>query len=320
MPKLPVVLTIAGSDNSCGAGAQADLKAITALGGYAQTALTCVVAEVPGAVEMIQPLKPALVAAQIRLSFEAFPVAAIKTGMLYSRSIIRRVAAAVRARADRVPVVVDPVMVASSGDPLLEPAAIAAYRRDLFPLATLVTPNLDELRILSEMPCRNLAEMEEAGRMLVDRHGCGFLLKGGILAGRLPPICWSRQRAARDSRLPFTAASIPTARAAPMLRRLPPAWPVDCRCGSRSPGPSDTSPPPSRAASVGATRRRSTTGFALTPDRRNRSGSPGQAQNRGFLRVFSGFCPKNLCCSHRRSVAIILGRTGWASIRVPARH
>ncbi len=183
MPKLPVVLTIAGSDNSCGAGAQADLKAITALGGYAQTTLTCVVAEVPGAVEMIQPLKPALVAAQIRLSFEAFPVAAIKTGMLYSRSIIRRVAAAVRARADRVPLVVDPVMVASSGDPLLEPAAIAAYRRDLFPLATLVTPNLDELRILSEMPCRNLAEMEEAGRMLVDRHGCGFLLKGGHLGG-----------------------------------------------------------------------------------------------------------------------------------------
>ena len=89
--KPPVVLTIAGSDNSCGAGAQADLKTITSLGGYAQTAITCVVAEVPGAVESIQPVRPAVVAAQVRLSLEAFPVRAAKTGMLYSRSLIRAV-------------------------------------------------------------------------------------------------------------------------------------------------------------------------------------------------------------------------------------
>jgi len=184
MPPPPVVLTIAGSDNSCGAGIQADVKAITALGGYAQTAVTCVVAEVPGRVEAIQPLRPALVAAQIRLSLEAFPVAAAKTGMLFSRGIIRAVAGALAAVPD-LPLVVDPVMVASSGDPLLEPAAIAAYRRELFPRATLVTPNLDELRILSGMPCRNLEEMEGAGRQLVERHGCGFLLKGGHLGGRI---------------------------------------------------------------------------------------------------------------------------------------
>lgn len=180
----PVVLTIAGSDNSCGAGVQADLKAITALGGYAQTAITCVVAEVPGRVEMIQPVKPAVVAAQIRLSREAFPVAAMKTGMLFSRGIIRAVAEALAAGPE-VPLVVDPVMVASSGDPLLEPAAIAAYERELFPLATLVTPNLDELRILSGLPCRDLAGMEKAGRGLVERHGCSFLLKGGHLGGRV---------------------------------------------------------------------------------------------------------------------------------------
>jgi hydroxymethylpyrimidine/phosphomethylpyrimidine kinase len=181
----PVVLTIAGSDNSCGAGAQADLKAITALGGYAQTAITCVVAEVPGAVELIQPVKAAVVSAQIRLSCRAFPVAAIKTGMLFSRTIIRTVASALADLSDTMPVVVDPVMVASSGDPLLEPAAIAAYRRELFPRATLVTPNLDELRILSGRPCRDLAEMEVAGRALVAEHGCGFLLKGGHLGGRI---------------------------------------------------------------------------------------------------------------------------------------
>lgn len=179
----PVVLTIAGSDNSCGAGAQADLKTITALGGYAQTAITCVVAEVPGHVEAIQPMKPAIVAAQIRLSLEAFPVAAAKTGMLFSRGIIEAVAEALEA-VPHLPLVVDPVMVASSGDPLLEPAAIAAYRRKLFPRATLVTPNLDELRILSGLPCRSLDEMEKAGRDLVERHGCAFLLKGGHLGTR----------------------------------------------------------------------------------------------------------------------------------------
>lgn len=179
----PVVLTIAGSDNSCGAGAQADLKAITALGGYAQTAITCVVAEVPGRVETIQPIRPAVVAAQVRLSLEAFPVRAAKTGMLHSAGIIRAVAAALSA-APRLPLVVDPVMVASSGDPLLQPAAITAYGRELFPRATIVTPNLDELRILSGEPCRDLAGMETAGRRLVDRFGCGFLLKGGHLGGR----------------------------------------------------------------------------------------------------------------------------------------
>jgi hydroxymethylpyrimidine/phosphomethylpyrimidine kinase len=184
MPPPPVVLTIAGSDNSCGAGIQADLKAITALGGYAQTAVTCVVAEVPGRVEAIQPVRPGLVAAQIRLSLEAFPVRAAKTGMLFSRGIIRAVAGALAAVPD-LPLVVDPVMVASSGDPLLDPAAITAYRRELFPRATLVTPNLDELRILSELTCRNLEEMEEAGQRLVGRHGCGFLLKGGHLGGRV---------------------------------------------------------------------------------------------------------------------------------------
>ena len=88
---LPVVLTIAGSDNSAGAGAQADLKTISALGAYGVTAITCVVAEVPGKVSAVHPVPPAIVAEQIRLIFGAFPVAAIKTGMLYSAEIIRTV-------------------------------------------------------------------------------------------------------------------------------------------------------------------------------------------------------------------------------------
>src|SRR3954467_6129101 len=89
----PVVLSIAGSDNSAGAGAQADLKTFSALGAYGLTAITCVVAEVPGKVSAIQPVEARIVAEQIRLSFEAFPVAAVKTGMLYSREIIETVCA-----------------------------------------------------------------------------------------------------------------------------------------------------------------------------------------------------------------------------------
>lgn len=177
----PVVLTIAGSDNSCGAGIQADLKTISAFGAYGQTAVTCVVAEVPGRVSAIQAIRPEVVAEQIRMSFEAFPIGAVKTGMLYSTPIIRAVAEVFGKCARRVPLVIDPVMVASSGDALLKPAAIEAYRRLLFPLATLVTPNLDELRILSGMPCRDLAEIRQAGAAMVERHGCAFLLKGGHL-------------------------------------------------------------------------------------------------------------------------------------------
>lgn len=180
----PVVLTIAGSDNSCGAGAQADLKTITALGGYAQTAITCVVAEVPGRVTSIQPVLASVVTDQIRLSFGAFPVAAVKTGMLYSTSLIRAIAGELDTLSRLPPLVVDPVMVASSGDPLLKKSAVAAYKKLLFPRAAIVTPNLDELRILSGLPCRNLEEMKDAGLNLVDKFGVPFLLKGGHLKTR----------------------------------------------------------------------------------------------------------------------------------------
>jgi hydroxymethylpyrimidine/phosphomethylpyrimidine kinase len=179
----PVVLTIAGSDNSAGAGAQADLKTFSYFGCYGLTAVTCVVAEVPGKVAAIQPVRSPIVVEQIALSFTAFPVAAAKTGMLYSMSIIEAVAEALAARKTKL--VVDPVMVASSGDPLLKKSAIAAYQEVLFPLATLVTPNLDELKILAGRDIRNLKEMREAGDLLVEKHGCAFLLKGGHLRGKV---------------------------------------------------------------------------------------------------------------------------------------
>lgn len=181
----PVALTVAGSDNSAGAGIQADLKTFSHFGCYGLTTVTCVVAEVPGRVSAIQAIKPSVVAEQVALSFDAFPVGAVKTGMLYSTALVEVVAEILRRKASRtLPLVIDPVMVASSGDPLLKKSAITAYKKQLFPRATLVTPNLDELQILSGRAVGNLVQMQETGRFLVDQFGCAFLLKGGHLRGR----------------------------------------------------------------------------------------------------------------------------------------
>jgi hydroxymethylpyrimidine/phosphomethylpyrimidine kinase len=175
----PVALTIAGSDNSAGAGAQADLKTFTAHGVYGLTAITCIVAEVPGKVSAIQPVELRILHEQIRLSFEAYPVAAVKTGMLFSREIIDAVCDELEK--NKPILVVDPVMVATSGDALLKNDAVAAYTERLFKLAALVTPNLDEVRALIGRPVASLAEMRDAGHELVEKFAVPFLLKGGHL-------------------------------------------------------------------------------------------------------------------------------------------
>ena len=182
----PVVLTIAGSDSSCGAGAQADLKTFSALGCHGLTAITCIVAEVPGEVRSIQAVRPAILRDQLEVMLEAYPVAAIKTGMLLSSTLIRTVASVLGALKKRPPLVVDPVMMASSGDPLLKPGALAAYRKLLFPLATLLTPNLDELGLLTGegATIRTIEGMIAAGQRLTAETGVSVLLKGGHLRGR----------------------------------------------------------------------------------------------------------------------------------------
>jgi len=182
--KKPVVLTIAGSDSSCGAGAQADLKTFSSLGCHGLTAITCVVAEIPGNVRSIQAVKPGIIRDQLEVLLAAYPVAAIKTGMLLSTPIIRAVASVLAKLKNRPPIVIDPVMVASSGDPLLRGGAIAAYEKLLFPLATLITPNLDELGILTGLHPATLPEMRTAGKRLTSATGAAILLKGGHLKGR----------------------------------------------------------------------------------------------------------------------------------------
>ncbi|MCS7009347.1 MAG: hydroxymethylpyrimidine/phosphomethylpyrimidine kinase, partial [Chthoniobacterales bacterium] len=137
----PVVLTIAGSDSSAGAGIQADIKAIHAAGCYALTALTAVVAEVPGHVRTIHNLPASLVEDQIRVCFEFYPIAAVKTGMLPTYEIIHTVSKLLnsfRSSGCVFYLIVDPVMVASAGDKLISDDAIEAYRTALLPIADLV--------------------------------------------------------------------------------------------------------------------------------------------------------------------------------------
>ncbi len=180
--RVPVVLTIAGSDNSGGAGIQADLKTFTTLGVYGITAVTCVVAEHPGRVLNLTPVPPERVADQIRLVLEAFPVAAIKTGMLHSAEIIAAVAKAIApALAQSVPLVVDPVMVASSGKVLMKKNAIRALRKFIAG-ATLVTPNRDEAALLWGKPIKNIKSLNQAALGLAKEFGYPhFLVKGGHL-------------------------------------------------------------------------------------------------------------------------------------------
>jgi hydroxymethylpyrimidine/phosphomethylpyrimidine kinase len=184
---VPVVLSIAGSDSSACAGIQADLKTFSALGIYGLTAVTCVVAEIPGNVLRIEPVSTRIVREQIQVLAKTFPLAAIKTGLLCSGEIISAVAKAIRdidkMFAARIPLVIDPVFVATSGDPLLNPAAIETYVKELFGLASLVTPNLGEAEQLVGTRIKDRQSMRCAGKKLEKRFGTAILLKGGHLAG-----------------------------------------------------------------------------------------------------------------------------------------
>jgi hydroxymethylpyrimidine/phosphomethylpyrimidine kinase len=184
---VPVALTVAGSDCSAGAGIQADLKTFTALGVYGLTAVTCIVAEVPGKVSRIEPVTARMVREQLEVLLKNFRVGAIKTGLLCSAEIVCAVAQIIRGggkkTARSIPFVVDPVMIATSGDNLLGPGAVEAYKNKLFPLATLITPNLDEAALLLETTIIDRKQMENAAKALAKKYHASILLKGGHLRG-----------------------------------------------------------------------------------------------------------------------------------------
>jgi len=175
----PRVLVIAGSDSSGGAGIARDVAVLTGLGVHASIAITAVTAQTHERVAAVGPMTPALVSAQMEAALEAGPVGAIKIGMLATRGTVEAVAAVLR-KHDRIPVVLDPVLVSSSGGRLLERDAVAALKLDLLPLCRLVTPNWPELAALTDQePARNEKEALDQGDLLL-ASGCGALLvKGG---------------------------------------------------------------------------------------------------------------------------------------------
>jgi hydroxymethylpyrimidine/phosphomethylpyrimidine kinase len=184
---VPIVLSIAGSDPSGGAGIQADLKTFSALGAYGGAVMTALTAQNTQGVTGIHNVPPDFVAQQIETVFADLRVDAVKIGMISTAEIARAVAATLR-RVGARNIVLDPVMISKSGHALLDPHAVAALREDLVPLATLITPNLPEAGVLldSAMP-RTLADMRDAARAL-HRLGPRYVyLKGGHLGGDESP-------------------------------------------------------------------------------------------------------------------------------------
>ena len=180
--KFPVVMTIAGSDSGGGAGIQADLKAFTALGTFGTSAITCLTAQNPSEVRGILAVTPAMVTLQVETICAFFRVAAAKTGMLYSAAIIEAAARTIKRR--RIPwLVVDPVMIATSGARLLRRDAVSALCNLLLPIANVITPNLPEAEALCGQAIGTLRDMESAAREIGARYRAACVVKGGHLPG-----------------------------------------------------------------------------------------------------------------------------------------
>jgi len=180
--KIPTALTIAGSDSGGGAGIQADLKTFAALGVHGTSAVTCITAQNPQEVRAIAPCASQMVRRQIEAVFDELPPRAVKTGMLYSRELVRVVIDFFK-RTGRPPLIVDPVLIATSGARLLKPSGMGFLQDDLLPLAALVTPNLAEAEILASKKIASIEDMRVVAREIHSRYGCAALVKGGHLGG-----------------------------------------------------------------------------------------------------------------------------------------
>jgi hydroxymethylpyrimidine/phosphomethylpyrimidine kinase len=177
------VLIIAGSDSGGGAGIQADIKTVTMLGGFAMTAVTALTAQNTEGVFGVLPIAPDFIRQQIEVVLDDLGADALKTGMLHDAAVIETVAAVIADRAAGLPLVVDPVMVAKGGAPLIEDGAIGALKRLLAPRAAMLTPNLPEAEILAGHAIPDLAAMRETATELLTLGCRAVLLKGGHLPG-----------------------------------------------------------------------------------------------------------------------------------------
>ena len=178
MRPAPCILTIAGSDSGGGAGIQADLKTMAMLGTFGMSVITALTAQNSVEVRAIHAPPPQFVAVQLETVLDDFPVAAAKTGMLFSSGIIAAVAGVLRTRKN-FPLVVDPVCVSQTGHALLQEEAVEALRRDMLPLADLVTPNRPEAELLAGLPLAGEGDVARVGARLLDLGAKAVLLKGG---------------------------------------------------------------------------------------------------------------------------------------------
>ena len=186
---MKTALSIAGSDPSGGAGIQADLKTMTMHGVYAMSAVTALTAQNTTGVRGVLECSPEFLALQLDCVFSDIVPDAVKTGMVASAPLIRVIAN--RLTHYQVQnLVVDPVMVSTSGSRLLEEEALEALREQLLPLATLITPNIPEAEILSGVTIRNAADMEQAARTISERYGCAVLCKGGHQINDADDLLW----------------------------------------------------------------------------------------------------------------------------------
>lgn len=175
---MKTALTIAGSDSSGGAGIQADIKTMTCNGVYAMSAITALTAQNTTGVQGLFEVTPEFLALQISSVFDDIRPDAVKIGMVSSPALIDVIAERlVHYKAENI--VVDPVMVATSGAKLISDGAVEKLKTKLLPLAVLVTPNIPEAEILAEMQIKSAAEMEKAAKAIAQKYGCSVLLKGG---------------------------------------------------------------------------------------------------------------------------------------------
>ena len=176
--KMKTALTIAGSDCSGGAGIQADIKTMTMNGVYAMSAITALTAQNTTGVRAIQEVAPDFLKQQIDAVFEDIFPDSVKIGMVSSSELIRVIADRLKCHKAKN-IVVDPVMVATSGSALMKTDAVETLTKELLPIATLVTPNIPEAEVLSELAIETKEDMEKAAKVIGDAHNCAVLLKGG---------------------------------------------------------------------------------------------------------------------------------------------
>ena len=171
-------LTIAGSDSSGGAGIQADIKTMTANGVYAMSAITALTAQNTTGVTGIMEVTPEFLSLQLEAIFTDIYPDAVKTGMVSSGELIKTISATLK-KYNAKNIVVDPVMVATSGAKLISDEAIETLKSELLPLATVITPNIPEAEVLSEMKIQNEEDMIAAAKLIYEKYNCNVLLKGG---------------------------------------------------------------------------------------------------------------------------------------------